>query len=132
MNRQALDVVLIEDNSADVFLIGQALKEAGLIFNLHTFKNGEEAMTFVQSEAASPDIFLMDWNLPRIHGKEVLAAITHCDRFLKTPRIVLTSSESPADREQAEQLGAVFVSKPRTLDEFMQVGQRVKSILGLQ
>jgi len=129
MNPRALDVVLIEDNSADVFLIGQALREAGLVFNLRTFKNGEEALTFVEG-GVIPDLFLMDWNLPRVHGKEILAAIGHSEHLLRTPRIVLTSSESPADRQEVEQLGGVFVSKPRTLDEFMQIGRRIKSILG--
>lgn len=131
MNPRALDVVLIEDNSADVFLIGQALREAGLVFNLRTFKDGEEALTFVEG-SITPDLFLMDWNLPRIHGKEILAAIGQCDRLLKTPRIVLTSSESPIDRREVEELGGVFVSKPRTLDEFMQIGQRIKSILDVR
>jgi chemotaxis family two-component system response regulator Rcp1 len=136
MNRPALEVVLIEDNSADIFLIGRALKEAGLTFNLRTFKDGESAMSFVENmagaEAATPDLFVMDWNLPRVHGRELLAAIGHCDRLLKTPRIVLTSSESPADREMVERLGGVFVSKPRNLEEFLQIGRRIKTLLGTQ
>ena len=78
-----------------------------------------------------PDVLLLDWNLPRVHGKEVLRAVGTAERLEKTLRIVLTSSDSPRDRMEVERLGAVFVSKPRTLDEFMQIGSRVKSILTL-
>src|SRR5579871_364358 len=127
-----LDIVLIEDNSADVFLIRRALQEAGLSFNLRTFKDGEEALQFVETArepATAPDIFLMDWNLPRVHGKEVLRAIGHSGFLNKTPRMVLTSSDSPMDRTDVEGLGGVFVSKPRSLEDFMQIGRHVKSIL---
>lgn len=130
-----LDIVLIEDNSADVFLIKRALQEAGLSFSLRTFKDGEEALRFVEKAddtSAPPDIFLMDWNLPRVHGKDVLRAIGLSVPLMKTPRVVLTSSDSPVDRTDVEGLGAVFVSKPRSLEEFMQIGRRVKSILEVQ
>ena len=127
-----LDIVLIEDNSADVFLIRRALQEAGLSFSLRTFKDGEEALRFVETveeTSIAPDIFLMDWNLPRVHGKDILRAIGHSAPLMKTPRVVLTSSDSPVDRTDVEDLGGVFVSKPRSLEEFMQIGRRVKSIL---
>jgi CheY-like chemotaxis protein len=133
MDPHMLDIVLIEDNSADVFLIRRALKEAGLDFSLRCFKDGEEAMKFVEKvqDSAAPDIFLMDWNLPRVHGKDVLRAIGLCGWLSKTPRMVLTSSDSPMDRSDVEGLGGVFVSKPRSLEEFMQIGRRVKLILGV-
>jgi len=133
MHPPMLEVVLIEDNSADVYLIGRALREAGLKFNLRTFKDGEEALRFVENsdQTAAPDLFLMDWNLPRVHGRQILEAIEHSILLGRTPRIVLTSSESPVDRQAVEDLGGVFVSKPRTLEEFMQVGYRVKAILGV-
>jgi len=130
-----LDIVLIEDNSGDIFLIRRALQEAGLSFSLRTFKDGEEALRFVENAeetSSPPDIFLMDWNLPRVHGKDVLRAIGHSGSLNKTPRVVLTSSDSPVDRSDVEDLGGVFVSKPRSLEEFMQIGRRVKSILEVQ
>src|SRR5271165_2950650 len=116
-----LDIVLIEDNSGDIFLIRRALQEAGLSFSLRTFKDGEEALRFVENAeetSSPPDIFLMDWNLPRVHGKDVLRAIGHSGSLNKTPRVVLTSSDSPVDRSDVEDLGGVFVSKPRSLEEF--------------
>ena len=133
MNAHTLEVVLVEDNSADVFLIRRALDEAGLNFNLRTFRDGEEALRFVEKleETAAPDLFLMDWNLPRIHGRQILEALGNCAGLNKTPRVVLTSSESPVDRMAVEKLGGVFVSKPRTLDEFMQIGLKIKVILGV-
>ena len=129
-----LDIVLIEDNSADVFLIKRALQEAGLEFTLRTFKDGEEALRFVETagHGAIPDILLMDWNLPRVHGKDLLRAIGHSGSLKNTPRVVLTSSDSPTDRSDVEGLGGVFVSKPRSLDAFMQIGYRVKSMLEIR
>src|SRR5689334_6619402 len=128
MRARMLDVVLVEDNSADVFLIGRALEEAGLEFTLRTFKDGEAALTFLGQieETSAPDVFLIDWNLPRVPGKIVLEAIGGADYLGKTPRIVLTSSQSPADKSEAEKLGAVFFSKPRSFHEFIQIGQKIK------
>ena len=133
MNGHTLDVVLVEDNSADVFLIDRALQEAGLDFRLRTFKDGEEALNFLgdMRNASTPDVFLIDWNLPRVPGKAVLQAIGNIGDFGKTTRIVLTSSDSPADQSEVEQLGAVFFSKPRSLDEFIQIGQKIRTLLGL-
>lgn len=133
MKPHALNVVLIEDNSADVFLINRALKQAGLDFHLRTFKNGEDAITFVKrlDQAGAPDLFVVDWNLPRVHGKEILQEMELSAYLSHTPRIVLTSSESQDDRTEVERLGGVFFSKPRSLDEFMQIGRRIKSILGV-
>jgi CheY-like chemotaxis protein len=112
MNPRTLQVVLIEDNSSDVFLIGKALREAGLKFSLRTFTNGEEALEFVETleESSVPDIILMDWNLP--------------------PRVVLTSSQSPEARKEVEQMGGIFLGKPRTLDEFLKIGPKIKALLG--
>jgi chemotaxis family two-component system response regulator Rcp1 len=133
MKPHALNVVLIEDNSADVFLITRALQQAGLHFHLRTFKNGEDAITFVRrlDQDAAPDLFLVDWNLPRVHGKEILQAMGRSAYLTHTPRIVLTSSESLDDKTEVERLGGVFFSKPRSLDEFMQIGSRIKSMLGV-
>jgi chemotaxis family two-component system response regulator Rcp1 len=132
MITRTLDVVLIEDNSADVFLIGRSLREAGLNFTLRTLQDGEQAMTFIAANRDSaPDLILMDWNLPRVHGKDLLRAMGR-SWLGTTPRIVLTSSESPLDRADVEKLGGIFVSKPRTLDEFIQIGGKIRTILGLQ
>jgi chemotaxis family two-component system response regulator Rcp1 len=132
MNPRTLQVVLIEDNSSDVFLIGKALREAGLKFSLRTFTNGEEALEFVETleESGVPDIILMDWNLPRVHGKEILQAMDRVRCLGKTPRVVLTSSQSAGDRKEVEQMGGVFLSKPRTLDEFLRIGPKIKALLG--
>jgi CheY-like chemotaxis protein len=132
MNPRTLQVVLIEDNSSDVVLIGKALREAGLKFSLRTFTNGEEALEFVETleESGVPDIILMDWNLPRVHGKDILQAMDHVRCLGKTPRVVLTSSQSPGDRKEVEQMGGVFLSKPRTLDEFLKIGPKIKALLG--
>lgn len=132
MTAGLLDVLLIEDNSADVFLIGRSLREAGLKFTLRTLQDGEQAMIFVEkNDAPVPDVIVMDWNLPRVHGKDILRAMGR-SWLGKTPRIVLTSSESPLDRAEVEKLGGIFVSKPRTLDEFIRIGGKIRTILGLQ
>ena len=133
MTPHPLDVVLIEDNSADVYLINRALKQAGLDFHLRTFKNGEDAITFIRrlDQKGAPDLFVVDWNLPRVHGMEILQAMGLSASLTHTPRIVLTSSESQDDKSEVERLGGVFFSKPRSLDEFMKIGCRIKSMLGV-
>ena len=132
MSARTLEVVLIEDNSADVYLVGRALQEAGLDVNLRILKNGEEALRFLEDlrETFVPDLFLIDWNLPRVPGKVVLKAIHESQHTGSAPRIVLTSSQSPADKSEAEQMGAIFLSKPRSLDEFIEIGQKVRTLLG--
>ncbi len=117
-------VLLVEDNPGDVRLTREAFREANMLIHLHVASDGVEAMEFVRREAAHadaprPDLILLDLNLPKMDGREVLAQIKG-DESLKTiPTIILTTSGAQADILKSYQLHAnAYVSKPLQLDAF--------------
>lgn len=125
-------ILLVEDNPADVFLIEEALRTHDVTFDLTWFNDGEQAIEMLQStdHSAVPDMVLLDLNLPKVDGKEVLAQIRGMSSFENTPVAILTSSDSPRDREETKRLGAsCYIKKPPTLDEFLAVGGIIKSML---
>lgn len=133
---QAVRILLAEDNDADVFLIRRALEKQGLRCQLAVARNGEEALRLLQTAEDSPpmdapQLILLDLNLPRVDGGEVLAHVRKTQAFSETPVIVLTSSDSPRDRELAMRLGAnAYFRKPTDLRSFMELGQVIENALG--
>lgn len=124
-------VVLVEDNPGDVFLIQEALREKGLHFEIMHYSDGEEAWQAMTTAEALPDLILLDLNLPKIEGVNLLRQIRADVRLTSVPVAVLTSSQSPQDEQQAMQYGAArFIRKSATLDEFLEgVGGAVVDIL---
>jgi CheY-like chemotaxis protein len=127
----AIEVLLVEDSPGDVRLTQEALREANRAVHLHVAEDGVEAMAFLRREgpharARRPDLILLDLNLPRMDGREVLALIKE-DEALKTiPTIILTTSAAAADIMTSYQLQAnCYLTKPVQLDDFEAV---VKSI----
>ena len=126
-----IEVLLVEDSPGDVRLTQEAFRDANRSIHLHVVSDGVEAMNFLRREGAHidaprPDLILLDLNLPKMDGREVLAQIKE-DASLKTiPTVILTTSELEADILQSYQLQAnCYLSKPVQLDEFEAV---VKSI----
>jgi two-component system, chemotaxis family, response regulator Rcp1 len=126
-----IEVLLVEDSLGDVRLTREALHEANRAVHLHVACDGVEAMAFLRREgkhaqAPRPDLVLLDLNLPRMDGREVLAHIK-ADPDLKTiPTIILTTSAAEADIAKSYQLHAnCYLSKPVQLDAFESL---VKSI----
>jgi len=126
-----VDVLLVEDSAGDVRLTQEAFREATRSVHLHAVSDGVEAITFLKQEgvhadAPRPDLILLDLNIPKMDGREVLTQIK-TDESLKTiPTIILTTSEAPADIEKSYELQAnCYLSKPVQLEEFVSV---VKSI----
>ena len=126
-----IDVLLVEDSPGDVRLTQEALRDANRAVHLHVAVDGIEAMAFLNREgpharAPRPDLILLDLNLPKMDGREVLAQIK-ADQNLKTiPTIILTTSEAEADITKSYQLRAnCFLSKPVQLEAFENL---VKSI----
>jgi two-component system, chemotaxis family, response regulator Rcp1 len=120
----ALEVLLVEDSPGDVRLTREAFREANRSINLHVASDGVEAMAFLRRQgtragAPRPDLILLDLNLPKMDGREVLAHIKE-DPDLKTiPTVILTTSEAEADIATSYQLQAnCYLSKPVQLDEF--------------
>ena len=122
--RAHMEVLLVEDSPGDVRLTQEAFREANVSIHLHVASDGVEAMAFLRQEGAHasaprPDLILLDLNLPRMDGREVLAQIKG-DGSLKTiPTVILTTSESEADIVASYQLQAnCYLSKPVQLDAF--------------
>ena len=126
-----IEILLVEDNPGDARLAKEALKEAKVHNNLNVAKDGEEALEFLHrrgrhQEAPRPDLILLDLNLPRKDGREVLAEIKAHDSIKRIPVVVLTTSEAEEDVLKAYNLNAnCYVTKPVDLDQFIKV---VKSI----
>lgn len=128
-------ILLVEDNDADVYLLQKALENVGLNFDLTVLKDGAQAMDFVRREgdhAASPvpDLVIMDLNLPKYDGSEVLAAMRLSEWSADMPVVITSSSASRRDRTKVESLGIErYVSKPVDLEEFLQLGWVIQQIL---
>jgi CheY-like chemotaxis protein len=133
MSERKLIFVLAEDNPGDVFLIRRALDEQRLYYQLAVVTDGEEAIRFVLAAAASEDqidLVLLDLNLPRRDGSEVLTEMRNCPGLAAVPTVVITSSDSPDDRERALRLGANhFFHKPSDLMKFMDIGRVVRELI---
>jgi chemotaxis family two-component system response regulator Rcp1 len=128
-----IHILLVEDNPGDVRLTVEALRGAKVANQLHVVGDGEEAIEFLRQEgrhtdAPRPDIVLLDLNLPRLDGRDVLADIKADPVLAKIPIIVLTSSTAERDIQQAYELHAnCYISKPVDFAEFIQA---VRSLEG--
>jgi two-component system, chemotaxis family, response regulator Rcp1 len=119
-----IEVLLVEDSPGDVRLTQEAFREANRTIHLHIASDGVEAMTFLKREGANanaprPDLILLDLNLPRMDGREVLAEIKGDPSLKMIPTIILTTSESEADIVKSYQLQAnCYLNKPVQLGAF--------------
>lgn len=126
-----VEILLVEDNAGDVRLTREALKDAKVLNNLHVARDGEEATEFLfrkgkHADAPRPDIIILDLNLPRKDGREVLAEIKADKELKRIPVVILTTSKSEEDVLKSYNLHAnCYVTKPLDLDQFIGV---VKSI----
>ncbi len=128
-----IEILLVEDNPGDVRLTQEALKEYKMFSSLHVVTDGEEAMAFLRKEekykdVPRPDLILLDLNLPKKSGREVLAEIKADEKLRTIPVVVLTTSQSEDDISKAYNLNAnCFISKPVDLDQFMKVVQSIET-----
>jgi CheY-like chemotaxis protein len=134
-NAPVIRILLAEDNDGDIFLVRRALEKRGVPHQLTVARNGEEALELLERAengpaSEAPSLILLDLNLPKIDGAQVLSRIRKTSAFSATPVIVLTSSDSPKDRESALALGAtVYFRKPTDLQSFMNLGEVVEKVL---
>ena len=128
---RTFEILLVEDNAGDVRLTREALRDAAVPLNLSVVGDGLEALAYLRrsgrhSAAARPNLILLDVNLPRKDGWDVLAEIKHDADLRPIPVVVLTTSQSLSDVQRSYQLQAnAFVSKPGTLDEFLEAVRRI-------
>lgn len=128
---RTVQILLAEDNPADVYLIEEALREHEVDFNITVAEDGEAALRLLSEIGYRPDVVLLDLNMPKRSGGEVLHLLRH-SQHPEVPVIVLTSSDSPSDRDEALRLGATcYIRKPTGLDEFLEIGATIKRLAGV-
>ena len=130
-----MNLWLIEDSPGDIFLIKKIMEQEGLDFQLEIAEDGEEAFRIIDQVDAGgqdgqlADIVLLDLNVPRRDGSQVLERLRQSPRLGEVPVVVISSSDSPSDRRGALDLGATeYFRKPSTLAEFMQLGKLVRRL----
>lgn len=127
-----IDILLVEDNPADVLIAREALKEAKLINTIHVTEDGMEAMEFLNkrgkfASAPRPDLILLDLNLPRKNGREVLEEIKNDANLKSIPVVVLTTSSAEEDILRSYNLHAnCYVVKPVEFDSFVKAIQSIQ------
>lgn len=125
-NGEPVEILLVEDNPGDVRLTREALKEGGVLNNLNVARDGVEAMAFLRrqgryAEALRPQLILLDLNLPRKDGREVLAEIKADGSLKRIPVVVLTTSGAEEDVFDSYDLQAnCYITKPIELDLFLE------------
>jgi CheY-like chemotaxis protein len=133
MNGRPLEILIVEDNPVDVLITKEALKETKVATNISVMGDGVEAMAFLNAEGKYsdrpiPDLILLDLNLPKRDGREVLAEIKRDPDLRRIPVLVLTTSKADEDVVHSYELHAnCVITKPVDLDKFVSV---IKSIDG--
>ena len=131
MNK-GVKILLVEDNEGDIVLTLEALKEAKINNVIQVVKNGEEALQYLRkqerfSNMETPDLILLDINLPKLNGKEVLAEIKKDEDLMIIPVVILTTSDSEKDILESYQYHAnCYITKPVDFQKFMDVVRTIK------
>lgn len=129
-SREAV-ILLVEDNEDDVILMKQGFKRSKLLVDLHHVKDGIECMEFLHQEgeyadAPRPDLILLDLNMPRMDGREVLDSIVKDENLRYIPVVILTTSRNPAEiREMYELRCSSYIVKPVDFEQFQRVVQLI-------
>lgn len=127
-----VEILLIEDNPSDVRLVQEAFKEVKLCNRLSVIGDGEKGIAFLKKEgiyhdAPHPDLILLDLNLPKVDGRELLEEIKQCPELRTIPVVVLTSSKSEEDILKSYELHAnCYITKPVGLDQFIRIVQSIE------
>jgi CheY-like chemotaxis protein len=116
---EKIRILLIEDDSDDIELLKDAFEQNKVSCNIDVVTEGDKAIPFLENNPERPHVIVMDFNLPKLHGKEILSQIKASKDFHNIPLMVLTTSASPDDMRYAFSMGAhKFVTKPNTMEGF--------------
>ena len=130
--KRAVEILLVEDSPGDIRLTQEAFKEGKLLNRLHVVQDGEAALQFLRREGAyaqavRPDLILLDLNLPKKDGREVLAEIKAQDTLKRIPVVVLTTSRAEQDVLKVYDLHAnCYITKPVDLHQFLRVVRAIE------
>jgi CheY-like chemotaxis protein len=127
-----IEILLVEDNPGDARLTREALRDAKVRNNLHVAPDGVEALAFLRRQGKhaavpKPDLILLDLNLPKKDGREVLEAVKQDDQLRHIPVVILTTSQAERDIVESYRLRAnAYVTKPVDLEQFLRVVQSIE------
>ena len=129
-----LSVLMVEDNLADALIVREAIREEGLPLEVYPAVDGEVAIAFIESaerdpEAPSPDLAILDINLPKIDGFEVLRRIRASARFKNLPVMIVTSSDSPGDKSESARIGNGYFRKCPDYEGFLKIGPAIRELM---
>lgn len=127
-------MLLVEDNQGDVLLFRQALADHGVNAQLFVAPDGDEAIALIddidRSVVPCPELIVLDLNLPKKSGFDVLRRVKLSPKCREIPVIMFSSSDTQKERDEAIRLGAAcYLKKPSDLEEFMKIGEQIKSVL---
>ncbi len=128
----SIEVLMVEDNPADIELTQEALSQGKLKNKLHIVFDGEQALDFLFKrgdyvDAISPDVVLLDLNLPKMIGREVLAEIKSDEKLSSIPVVILSSSSDIKDIQSSYSLNAnIYVTKPVKVEDFLEVVRKIE------
>lgn len=124
-----ISILLVEDDPDDIELMQEALKDNQIDFSLHTINHGDQVLSYLEVCKKFPEVIVLDLNLPKLHGREVLGRLKESDKFRDIPVVILTTSSSVKEKEFCISLGASsFISKPSTVDGFNNTVAEIVSI----
>ncbi len=132
---RAARILVVDDNDSDVFLLDRALKKQDFQFDLLHLLNGADALAFIRrqgafADSATPDLILVDLNLSKYTGEDILREIRNARHLGGVPVCVWSSSRSRRDESLLKDLGvSQFIPKPSGLDQFMEIGKIIKDLL---
>lgn len=127
MSEGRKDILLVDDNPGDIRLSQEAWKESRLPNRLHVARDGVEALAFLRGGPVRPHLILLDLNLPRKDGREVLADIKKDPALRNIPVVVLSTSKADKDVQDSYDLHAnCYISKPLDLDEFVRIVRAIE------
>jgi CheY-like chemotaxis protein len=128
-------VLLVEDSPADIYIVRESLKKHMKDIDLQVLNDGEKAFNLIEAteaddSVAAPALLILDLNLPKRSGQEILRRVRQSAKLGHIPVVIFTSSDSPVDRAETTKLGATaYFRKPADLEEFMCIGKVVQSVL---
>jgi chemotaxis family two-component system response regulator Rcp1 len=135
MATQIFHILLLEDNPADIYLLRQALKNAGVGFELTVIEDGADGLDFARRQGKYkgsfiPDLAVLDLNLPKGGGESVLKAMRQSNDLDRVPVVIMSSSVEPSEQANVKELGVEqFIRKPADLEAFLQIGYVLKEVL---
>jgi DNA-binding response OmpR family regulator len=114
-----IKILLIEDDADDIELLAEAFRSNNIAFRMETIMEGDKVLPYMVAHKEVPDVIVLDFNLPKLHGREILPIIKNAEHYKNVPVVVLSTSALQDDVLFAKELGAAeYITKPVSLQEF--------------